>query len=196
MGNTSIFESNRTPPQINDGQPRPQEQIPPITSNGDKARLFQGETAQLVEAKRMLDSYIQENKLAGSLETALTEEGLVVRIKDTALFSSGHAELLPQSRAFADKIATMLSSLPQRVIISGHTDNIPIYTAEFPTNWDLSSKRALNFMKYLISRSKLQPERFSAIGYGEYRPIASNTDEAGRAQNRRVEVLIVRSHNL
>ncbi len=86
--------------------------------------------------------------------------------------------------------------MPQKVVVSGHTDNIPINTAEFPTNWDLSSKRALNFMKYLLSQEpKLQPARFSAIGHGEYRPAAANTTPEGRAQNRRVEVLIVRTHS-
>ena len=70
---------------------------------------------------------------------------------------------------------------------------MPINTGEFPSNWDLSSKRALNVMKYMLyNNNELNPERFSAIGYGEYRPLGPNTTEDGRAKNRRVEVLIVR----
>ena len=71
---------------------------------------------------------------------------------------------------------------------------MPIHSAQFPSNWELSSQRALNFMKYLLSLNpKLQPQRFSAIGYSEYRPIADNSTEAGRMKNRRVEVLIARN---
>jgi len=72
---------------------------------------------------------------------------------------------------------------------------VPINTYEFPTNWDLSAKRALNFMKFILAQDKqLQPQRFSAVGRGEYRPIAANDTEANRAKNRRVEVLILRNH--
>ena len=175
------------------------DKVPSVVSvlGNDRAAGFQQETAQLVEAKRLLDKYIEENSLTGSIGTALTDDGLLVRIKDTALFASGQADLLPASRAYGQTIATMLATLPQQVVISGHTDNVPINTAEFPTNWDLSSKRALNFMKFLLAQdSKLRPERFSAIGHGEYRPVAVNDTAAGRAENRRVEVLIVRKHSL
>ncbi|MPM43689.1 hypothetical protein SDC9_90366 [bioreactor metagenome] len=118
----------------------------------------------------------------------------MIRIKDTALFPSGSAELLPESKRFGAVIAKMLTPLQQQIIISGHTDNIPISTWEFPSNWELSSKRALNFMKYLLAQEKLQPQRFSAIGYGEYRPVMSNDTSEGRAKNRRVEVLIQRTY--
>jgi chemotaxis protein MotB len=196
-GNTSIFESNRTSPQIVDGRPRQPDNIPPVTATtGDKNQLWQQETAQLVEVKKMLDRYIQDNNLKGGLETALVEDGLMIRIKDTALFPSGSADLLPQSRVLAAEIAKILSTLPQNIIISGHTDNVPINTYEFPTNWDLSSKRALNFMKFILAQeTKLKPERFSSVGHGEYRPIALNDTDEGRSKNRRVEVLIIRRHN-
>lgn len=197
-GNTSVLDNVRTVSQSADAPPR-QETLPTSVTalTGDKEKAFQAEMAQLAEAKRTFDSYIQGNQLNGTLETALTEDGLLIRIKDTALFSSGQAELLPESQDLANQIAALLGTMGQPVVISGHTDNVPINTAEFPTNWDLSSKRALNFMKYLLGQNpKLQPARFSAIGNGEYRPIASNEDAAGRAKNRRVEVLIVRKHNL
>lgn len=196
-GNTSVFESSRTPPSMNAGQPRTLDKIPSVMSimGSDRSSGFQQETAQLVEAKRLLDKFIEDNSLKGSIGTSLTDDGLLVRIKDTALFESGRADLLPASRTYATAIAAMLAALPQQVVVSGHTDNVPINTAEFPTNWDLSAKRALNFMKFLLAQdSKLRPERFSAIGHGEYRPTAANDTAAGRAENRRVEVLIIRKH--
>jgi chemotaxis protein MotB len=194
-GNTSIFESTRTTPQTTEGVPRTIEPMSSFMSATSNSTGFQRETAQLVEAKRALEKYIEENGLSNSLGIALTDDGLLIRIKDSALFNSGSAELLPSSRDFAGKVAAMLAALPQKVVVSGHTDNVPINTAEFPTNWDLSSKRAVNFMKFLMAaNNSLKPERFSAVGNGEYRPIAANTTAEGRAQNRRVEVLIARSH--
>jgi len=197
-GNTSFFENVRTVPQAAADQPQPPNSVQSLFSamGNEKATNFQQETAQLLEAKRQLDKYIQDNDLSGSFGTALTDGGLMVRIKDSALFASGQADLLPASRAYGATIAAMLATLPQQVVISGHTDNMPINTYEFPTNWDLSAKRALNFMKFLLAQDgKLQPARFSAVGHGEYRPAASNATEEGRAQNRRVEVLIVRRYS-
>ncbi len=197
QGGTSVLDSMRTVPQSMDDQPRP-DKVQSLFSvmGSEKSANFQQETAQLLEAKRLLDRYIQDNNLTGAFGTALTDDGLMVRIKDSALFASGQAELLPTSRAYATAIAAMLAALPQQVVISGHTDNLPINTAEFPTNWDLSAKRALNFMKFLLAEDgKLQPARFSAVGHGEYRPVAANATEEGRAHNRRVEVLIVRKYS-
>lgn len=186
-GSPWILEGNRTP--VN-GNPEP---APMLASDG-KDQAYLQENSQLIEAKQKLDKYIQENNLTGDLQTVLTEEGLMIRIKDSALFQSGSAELLPESKRFGSTIAKMLVPLHQKVVISGHTDNVPINTRDFPSNWDLSSKRALNFMKFLLVQEKLEPQRFSAIGYGEYRPVMSNDTSEGRAKNRRVEVLIQRNY--
>lgn len=153
------------------------------------------ETAQLIELKKMLDKYIADNGLGGDFNTMLTDDGLMIRIKDTALFSSGSAELRPESRRFGSQIAKMLAPLTQKITVSGHTDNMPINTREFPSNWELSSRRAVNFMRFLLAQEpRLKPERFSATGYGEYRPVASNDTPEGRAINRRVEVFVQRNY--
>lgn len=143
------------------------------------------ETAQLVKLKEEIDKYINENNLSDKLHTALSGDGLMIRIKDSALFDSGSAELIPESRRFGAEIAKMLLGIPQKVVISGHTDNVPISNAKFPSNWELSSLRAINFMKYLLAQEALPPEKFSAIGYGEYRPIAPNNTLEGRSKNQR-----------
>lgn len=154
------------------------------------------EAVQLNDVKQKLDQYIKNNNLGGELQTSLTEDGLIIRIQDTALFMSGRADLRPESQRWAEVISTMLGTLSQSVIVSGHTDNVPINTAEFPSNWDLSSKRALNFMKFLLAGDpQLKPERFSAIGFGEYRPIAVNNTNEGRSKNRRVEILILKQYH-
>lgn len=182
-GSPAIFDSSMSPPSVT-----------PSTSSME-ADPYKMETAQLSEVKRQIDQFIASNHLTGDLQTALTEDGLLIRIKDSALFTSGSAELLPESRRIGGIVTQMLLPLQQKVIISGHTDNVPINTREFPSNWDLSAKRSLNFMKFVLAQdSKLQPERFSAIGYGEYRPVDVNTTDEGRAKNRRVEVLISRTY--
>lgn len=164
------------------------------TQTRKKDKEQTAETAKLMELKKDLDQYINKHSLTKKLHTVLSEDGLLIRIKDSALFPSGSADLIPESRQFGLEIAKMLVNMPQKVIISGHTDNVPISNSQFPSNWELSSIRAINFMKYLLSKQPLSPERFSAIGYGEYRPIALNNTDEGRAQNRRVEILIMRKY--
>lgn len=181
-------------------EPQNQESLQKITEQQfddlKKRQAHLQETAQLTQLKKELDQYIAENNLSGKLHTILSEDGLLIRIKDSALFPSGSAELIPDSQVYGTKIAKMLKNLSQKVIISGHTDDIPINNSRFPSNWELSSQRAINFMKYLLAQEDLQPERFSAIGYGEYHPIVPNTTSEGRSKNRRVEVLIMRDYKI
>ena len=152
------------------------------------------ENQSLENIKEQLDNYIEQNQLQDELSTQMEEEGLMIRIKERALFPSGSAELVAESQRIGPIVAGLLAAVPERVLISGHTDTDPISTAQFPSNWELSSVRAMTFMKYLLSiNPDLNPARFSAIGYGEYRPIAPNDTAENKQQNRRVEILIARS---
>lgn len=190
-GSPSVFENNASiAPESEKNTP---EKSP---SESAKEQEQMKETVQLLEVKKELDKYIEKNNLVGDLSTALTEDGLMIRIKDSALFPSGSAQLRVDSERFGNEIVTMLAPLSQQVVISGHTDNVPINTREFPSNWELSSKRAINFMKFLLAQGDLKPERFSAIGYGEYRPMAPNDTVEGNSKNRRVEVLIMRNYKM
>jgi len=157
-------------------------------------RRIREETAQLEQLKQSLDAYIAENELTSQLSTELNNMQLVLRISDNALFASGSAEVREEGRKLALAIADMLTAYPQYdVVVSGHTDNVPIHNERFRDNWDLSAARALNFMKILLGNKELDPARFSSIGYGEYRPVADNDTPEGRARNRRVEVSIIRN---
>ena len=165
------------------------------TDDGNRAYLAENET--LEHLKETMDSYIMQNHLKDELRTTLTEEGLMIRIKETALFPSGSADLVNESQLVVPVVAGLLAAIPERVIITGHTDNVPIATAQFPSNWELSSARAMTFMKALFAaNATLNPARFSAIGYGEYRPVATNDTEEGRRRNRRVEIMIARSFKM
>ena len=168
---------------------------PATTTGADNANsAYMQENENLREAQEKLEQYIKEHDLQDQVSTELSEEGLMIRLKEKALFASGSAALQGQANQIVPVIAALLSSLPERVTISGHTDNVPISTAQFPSNWELSSARAVSLMRGLMGvQPSLNPARFSALGYSEYRPIASNDTEEGRAQNRRVEVFIARS---
>ena len=195
-----MFSFNQAPPTL-----VPVENPPPSSNQMKKEVMSPGqsdaanqaalrETLQLLQVKEALDRYVKQQGLGGELEVQLMEDGLRIRIKDSALFASGQATLFPESRNLASDIAKLLVGLPQQILVAGHTDNIPINTAQFPSNWELSSARAINFMRFLLTQEPtLKPENFSAIGYGEYRPLRLNTTEADRAKNRRVEVWIIRS---
>jgi chemotaxis protein MotB len=162
--------------------------------SNEELERFRQETANLEELKKQLDQYINENGLDTQLETKLNQHQLMITISDNALFTSGSAEIKLESQNLARAVGEMLKDYPQYEIeIAGHTDNRSINTPEFPSNWDLSAKRALNFMKILLEEEGTSPERFSTIGYGEYRPIATNETVEGRSKNRRVEVSVLRN---
>ncbi len=152
--------------------------------------LIERKELQQIQAK--INRYIEKQHLNGELKTTLTEEGLLVTILNDILFDSGSAEVRPQDKKMAKEISRLLVMNPPRnIIVSGHTDNVPIHNSKFSSNWELSVMRAVNFMKLLLENKQLDPRWFSAKGYGEFKPVASNATAEGRMKNRRVEILIL-----
>ena len=150
------------------------------------------EKEKLSDIQEKMNAYIEENELDEKLNTSLTDGGLLLTIRDNVLFDSGVAEVRKRDENVAREIASLLVMEPPRnIMISGHTDNVPIRNVEFESNWELSVMRAINFMKLLLENDKLDPSLFSANGFGEYKPMVSNETEAGKARNRRVEILIL-----
>lgn len=150
------------------------------------------EQTTLSATQERVNQYILEKGLTGQLKTSLTSEGLLVTINDSVLFDSGSADVREEDIAVAKEISDLLvTDPPHNVIISGHTDNVPIQNSNFSSNWELSVMRAVNFMKIILENDQLDPRMFSAKGFGEFQPIASNHTEEGKAKNRRVEVLIL-----
>ncbi|MED4604257.1 flagellar motor protein MotB [Paenibacillus validus] len=200
-GGTGTFDvSNMIPLQVAPNVDKSKYEDPsnPATAQQQQqeqqAKQFQKEQHDLEQLKERLDQYIADNQLSAELDTQLTDDLLMITIRDNALFSSGSATVKPEATRLAGFISEMLAQYPNyRVEVAGHTDNVPIGSAAFETNWDLSSKRALNFMKILLENDQIGPARFRSIGYGEYHPIDTNDTEEGRSKNRRVEVSILRS---
>lgn len=158
----------------------------------EKQKALQEDQKELQELQAKVNNYITANHLTDKLQTSLTTEGLLVTIRDNVLFDSGSAEVRSIDLKTANEISNLLVMNPPRnIIISGHTDNVPISNSKYESNWELSVMRAVNFMKIILKNNQLDPRWFSAKGFGEYQPVASNDTEDGRAKNRRVEILIL-----
>jgi chemotaxis protein MotB len=128
---------------------------------------------------------------AGELSIVLREGRMVLRMPNDILFDSGRAEIKPTGRTVLKQVAAVLRTIGNRRFqVAGHTDAIPIQTALYASNWELSSARATAVLKSLLADG-LKPEAVSAAGYGEFDPVANNGDEAGRSKNRRVEITVV-----
>jgi chemotaxis protein MotB len=135
---------------------------------------------------------ISASKVPQGVKITSTERGLSIRINDNALFSSGNAAINPQITEFLDLIAGLVKDLPNLIAAEGHTDNQPIKTATFPSNWDLSTGRANALIRYFTEQHHLRSDRFSSAGYAGTRPIAPNATVEGQASNRRVELIVLR----
>ncbi len=118
-----------------------------------------------------------------------TDRGVEVEMKSKMLFDSGSARLSRTAIKMLRDVSAILKPLPNQVVVEGHTDNVPIRTILFPSNWELSATRAASVV-HLLGRFGIVPERMAAIGYGEYKPTATNDDEEGRQKNRRVALVI------
>lgn len=125
------------------------------------------------------------------IQVSSNELWLQIELKDSILFSSGSADTSEQAQKIFDEIADILKGYSNPVQVEGFTDNIPIKSVKYPTNWELSTARASAIVKYLASKG-IAPERLSAVGYGEYQPVAANDTEQGRAQNRRVTIMVAK----
>jgi chemotaxis protein MotB len=141
--------------------------------------------------REVVTKQIAEHRLGASvIDVHPSPEGLVVSLREAGFFASGSAEVRPES---LEMLRTIAESLPgQAMRVEGHTDNVPIHTAQFATNWELSTARAASITRLLIEWKIAAPERVSAAGYAEFRPVAENETEQGRMQNRRVDIVLLK----
>lgn len=141
--------------------------------------------------KRQLEEALGEEIRKHEIEMRVTPEGLVVSLREVGFFNSGDATLLEDGRNTLARIAGILNEKGFHIRVEGHTDNMPIHTSRFKSNWELSTARATEVVSILIEKHGFNPEQVSAAGYSQYRPIASNDTEEGRRSNRRVDVVVV-----
>ncbi len=136
--------------------------------------------------------FIKESEMENLMEASLTERGVVIRIKGHILFRSGDALLRKGGGDALEPVLKLTRAMPHQLSIEGHTDNKPIKSRKFPSNWELSTARSVSVMRFLVDNG-LDPKRVNVAGYADMRPLESNSTRAGRAKNRRVEFIFLRS---
>jgi len=150
------------------------------------------EDRDLTDLRQELERALAEQIAQGEVSIRSSSEGLVISLQEAGFFESGSATIRSTSRSVFGRIVALLSERSCQVRIEGHTDNVPIHNSQFNSNWELSTSRATEVVRELITHYQFAPELLSAAGYAEYHPVASNHTEEGRAKNRRVDVVIVR----
>lgn len=146
--------------------------------------------------RKGLDKAVGDKNLRDHIEVLELDGNLVIRvISDDVLFPSGSAQLTEAHREILTHIAQILRLLPFDIRVEGHTDNVPIHTAKFPSNWELSTRRATNVVLHLVRVQGINPDRISAAGYADTRPVASNDTHAGRQENRRIDIVVFTNKN-
>lgn len=145
---------------------------------------------EVAAIKRQIEQALSQEGASQHVRMTLDSRGLVISLAEAGFFDPGSAVIQGRALPTIEKIAGMMRDLPQYVRVEGHTDNVPINTAQFPSNWELSAARATFVLQYLVEH-RVPPARLSAAGYGEYRPAADNTSVEGRALNRRVDIVLL-----
>ena len=141
--------------------------------------------------KAAIEAYLLKVGAQAKVSVAVNQRGLVVSLKEAGFFDSGSATLKQDSYSLLKDVVSSLSSYSNSIRVEGHTDNMPINSAAFPANWELSTTRATNVLQYLTKQDDFDPYKISAAGYGEYRPVADNSVDEGRSKNRRVDIVLL-----
>ena len=149
------------------------------------------EEREFKEIMSSIEAYLVKHGAQNKVALSISRRGLVVSLKEAGFFDSGSAAIKPSGYQLLNTIIESLAQYSNPLRIEGHTDNRPISTAQFPSNWELSMARASSVLRYMLKTYELDPGTLSAAGYGEFRPAADNTTDEGRAKNRRVDIVLL-----
>lgn len=141
--------------------------------------------------QQLKETLAESGEWGDRIQVTVEKRGIVIRVADTVIFDTGKADIRPEAKAVLEKVGHVMATLNNQVRVEGHTDNIPIKTAHYPSNWELSTDRASGIVRYFIDEARMEPERLSAAGYAEFKPIAGNSTPDGRGRNRRVDIVIL-----
>jgi chemotaxis protein MotB len=175
--------TGQQPITITDGQDTTE-----INQTYDQSSSAQATDLRQIEAT--LEDYAISQGLGAEVQVGTASQGIVIRLNDALLFSSGRAHLDDQALAVVEKVSAVVRPLPNSIRIEGNTDDQPPDGGLYPDNWELSTARALAVLG-AMTQFGISPDRLSASGYAQYNPIVPNTDDASRAKNRRVDVVIL-----
>ncbi len=202
-----VAESMRISFGSQDGKMIPQEAFNPQAVPSSHPKPIPGDTSipsppqprkeagkeQFDEIKKEVEEYLMTKGMLNKVSVDVQERGLVMSLKEAGFFESGKADVQEESYQVLQEIAKKISQYRNPVRVEGHTDNVPIHSRTYPTNWELSSTRATNMARVLTDKFGVPPGKVSATGYGEHRPTSENDTPAGRARNRRVDLVLLSS---
>jgi chemotaxis protein MotB len=149
--------------------------------------------ADLPQLRKELEAAMGAELKNHEVDMRVTPEGFVISLRELGFFNSGHAELLPGAGEKIERIAKILTQHGLDLRVEGHSDNQPIHNAQFRSNWELSTARAMSVLMLLVNDGGFDPARISVAGYGQYRPVADDATPEGRRMNRRVDLVVVGS---
>ncbi len=162
-----------------------------ITNELQKSNQGRQDLKEQVEKKfGKLKELMANEEVSSHIALEMDGTGIHIRLGDNILFDPGKAELKPAAFPILKAVAEVVKDDFKEIFVEGHTDNVPIHTAKYPSNWELSAARALSVVRYLHYVQGIDASRLAAVGYGEYRPLVPNTTPENRAKNRRVEIYI------
>ncbi len=192
---SGIFDAHAKTPPLADGAGTSQGTPAPLEMPVETPEVQSGSGSDSGEKAR----HALETSLAPAVQQHMVtmrnaDDGLTLSLDSAGFFPSGSAEVRPAALPLLAKIAASLPQAPLRV--EGHTDNQPIHTAKYRSNWELSTARAAAIAEVLLRNSHVSPANFAVAGYGEFHPIAENSTDAGRAANRRVDIVLIRSRRV
>lgn len=159
------------------------------TIGGEARKIASG--ADYTSIKAAIDAYLVKTGTTTRVGVEITHRGIVVSLKEAGFFDSGSARLKKESIETLSAIAYTLNQYANTFRVEGNTDNVPIQSSEFRSNWELSTARATNVVHYLVESAGFPPQSISAVGYGEYRPVSDNNSSEGRMKNRRVDIVLL-----
>ncbi|GAB1477042.1 flagellar motor protein MotB [Bacillota bacterium] len=149
------------------------------------------EIKSMEDLKREIDQMIEQGSISDFARTYIDNRGLIITMNNAILFDPGSGTIKEEYKTAMLSIARIAISINNHIRVEGHTDNVPMNSETYPSNWELSSARAISVVRLFIEESGASPEKFLAVGYGEYRPIADNSTEEGRAKNRRIDIIVL-----
>jgi len=170
---------------------KPELTISPMGRTRSGQAKTRAEEKDFRQIKSAVEAYLIKQGAQSKVTLEITRRGLIVSLKEAGFFNSGQANIKPEAYELINTIAEVMTQYNNPMRLEGHTDNIPINTAQFPSNWELSTARATNGLKYLLKNFNVDPNKISATGYAEFRPIADNATPEERARNRRVDLVML-----
>lgn len=163
----------------------------PVVKEAPTPAADNGIDPEVAALYEKVTTYVDENKMNSKVSVNMDKDGVYVDIQESVLFGSGDAEVSDPGKQTLKKLARLVNTFENKIVIEGYSDNVPIKNSNFDSNWELSSGRAVSVLRYLSEEEGIEPHRLSAKGYGEYNPSVSNDTAENRAKNRRVNIVIV-----